>query len=503
VHAVGDTAYSSRAAEPSGYSNRVPQCEQNGSCASADSALVHSTGITSPPNRIWKRGERRLSITGASGKNVLVATDDIAEIKEHREVDCPVYKHHLMYGTVPPCRGCRERLMSQVRSHLNRAAGSHGGFPRFVQQCRRCKQDFVERQTYDSHKSANTCAHQRQVRRDIVISWARQYLAIYPEARQIPLPWCDEMGWLPVSVLNHCRGSCVNSIAHESFLERGQGQADSHLQTQDPAENSSTDPFYNNIVGFVMYDLVNPTFTQATGSSTPVQNHARQDTVSLQEMTTEVSSRNDNYWNRVLRGFIHQQRTMLDAAAHLTEVQLRMQAEQCEQMYALSRTFYQQRQPQLTHVQVHPPITDDSFQIENLDSPSDLPLQPHYATPMRPQYDQYTIPDPNTQFVTLNPSTLPSTRSYGTWSSRHQAITDPSSTYNTSLLSPCSTSPHRRSSLPTGIEQDALRFRALPSRISLPTAPDDCIDPSLLDSPSEDNDEDYYGILQDFSARRS
>jgi hypothetical protein len=105
------------------------------------------------------------------------------------KVDCPVFKHHFMHGTPPPCNGCRAASMSQVRGHLNPSrTGTHGGYPAFVRQCSRCKDDFIDEETYNSHKIANSCAFQSQSRLQIQIPWARQYLKLFPTATRVPLP---------------------------------------------------------------------------------------------------------------------------------------------------------------------------------------------------------------------------------------------------------------------------------------------------------------------------
>jgi hypothetical protein len=94
-----------------------------------------------------------------------------------------------MHGTLPPCNGCRAASMSQVRGHLNPSrTGTHGGYPAFVRQCSRCKDDFIDEETYNSHKTANSCAFQSQSRLQIQIPWARQYLKLFPNATRVPLP---------------------------------------------------------------------------------------------------------------------------------------------------------------------------------------------------------------------------------------------------------------------------------------------------------------------------
>lgn len=103
------------------------------------------------------------------------------------EVDCPEYKHHIMYntGTPPSCHGCHVRVMSQLRSHLNRV--NHHDFLG-VWQCPRCKRDFINQQDHDTHRDLNNCSHQAQARGDILTSWVRLYLEQYPAATRVPNP---------------------------------------------------------------------------------------------------------------------------------------------------------------------------------------------------------------------------------------------------------------------------------------------------------------------------
>jgi hypothetical protein len=120
-----------------------------------------------------------------------------------KEVDCPVHKHARMYATPPSCTGRRFSTTSEIRAHLNRSR-AHSSFIN-AKQCSRCLQDFVEGSAYYDHVSRNTCPPRPHRRGDIDLLWAQLYLAIYPDAVRIPLPGCDELGWLPDSVLAECR----------------------------------------------------------------------------------------------------------------------------------------------------------------------------------------------------------------------------------------------------------------------------------------------------------
>ncbi|EUC46491.1 hypothetical protein COCMIDRAFT_35854 [Bipolaris oryzae ATCC 44560] len=103
-----------------------------------------------------------------------------------RKVDCPDHKHHIMYPNLgpPPCRGCDETVMAQVRHHLNRT--NHRGRPG-AWQCSICKQNFDDKSLYNLHVNPNRCRSSPQ-RRDIVREWARLYMLRYPGATRIPSP---------------------------------------------------------------------------------------------------------------------------------------------------------------------------------------------------------------------------------------------------------------------------------------------------------------------------
>lgn len=120
-------------------------------------------------------------------------------IKQHgaskpqfRAIDCPYYKCWLLYFRdrfPPPCNGCSERFMSQVRNHIGRAhVAQEGGMLTFYKHCVRCKENFVETQSWSDHASRNACAHVAESRGDPVIPWAKLYLKLHPGVTEIPTP---------------------------------------------------------------------------------------------------------------------------------------------------------------------------------------------------------------------------------------------------------------------------------------------------------------------------
>jgi hypothetical protein len=155
--AVENIADSPQAADPTGYSNRASKRQHAGSHSNEHSKQVHATPTPSRGDRISKPAGHKRSATGASGKGVLVGTEDLDEdTKKVKKLDCPVYKHHRMYGTTSPCSGFCSSSMSQVRHHLNHGRG-HKVFPECAKQCGNCKQEFVEHEAFEQHTSPITC----------------------------------------------------------------------------------------------------------------------------------------------------------------------------------------------------------------------------------------------------------------------------------------------------------------------------------------------------------
>jgi hypothetical protein len=470
-----------------------------------NSGLALGRGTASRTDRITRRDERKKSPSNGSGKNVLVASTDSGKDDGRREVDCPVFKHHIMHNTAPPCRGCRVTVMSQVRSHLNpnRAAGTHRSFPQFVKQCSRCKQDFVDRELYDNHKM-NDCVFQLQIRGDIVVSWARQYLALYPDAQRIPLPWPNEIGWLPDAVLEQCRAPRTESISPSAFLDEGQEYSDLQPQMMTGnIESTEAASRYAGATSHVLDDLTNPTFLRSSGSSPPVHDPDRRPAISIQVTSTGAIDSNGHHWQNTMAGFQTLQETMLEALPHLNEEQLGFMVTECERMLAFSRGSYRQHhleQPQ-DQGSIATPYASLSVQGSDGSYRSSSQSQ-HLQTSHYSQFEAANMHEHN-GLATPSTDALSSTRSYGASSSQHPTLTltNPSSHYSPidpSLLSPYSASSQRRTSLPPDTNVDAPRLRlAFFSRTSLPDDADAYIDPSFIISPSDDNG----GYFSDFLYR--
>jgi len=374
--------------------------------------------------------------------------------------------------------------MSQVRSHLNPdRAGTHCGFPSFVQQCSHCKQEFIEEHVYDAHKVAG-CAAQPQIRGDIVLSWGRLYLALFPDATRIPLPWADATGWLPDSELRRCRAPLTNSAVSSPFLGDRQSTNSSMLQTPPSVTNPPDQPRYDGAVRHMLDDVMNPMFIQANDSPTSTYNH-RRNVTSLQTPSVGMAGSDNEYFLNIVQSFQTNQRAIRRGAVHLTAEQLLYMAEECEQMFDITRGMYRQQSTQPSQAQLAPAINFD-------DSPAEA-SHSLYMTPVRPQ----NVPNAgNVQYLSPSASSQPSSHGYNTGSSQYIDLnhTQPSSTSDPRYLTPdsCANRRHRRISVPSPIRQDTLQLRrALPSRLSLPD-----------ESPSDDDDTSYYDSMRRSPRRR-
>lgn len=109
-----------------------------------------------------------------------------------RLLDCPVYKHWFMWLqsiSPPPCNGCSQKHMTQIRNHIKRAhAGRSGSFIPYYDRCIRCQENFVDHTSFVDHERSHACDHVPEPRGEPIIPWARLYLKIYPDATAIPLP---------------------------------------------------------------------------------------------------------------------------------------------------------------------------------------------------------------------------------------------------------------------------------------------------------------------------
>jgi hypothetical protein len=158
----------------------------SGSHGRRDSTAGLGADARSPSCKSSKPNRRRLFHQGNFGEN-RVAKANRPKREGSYEVDCPDHKHHMMYlnSQDSSCQGCREKFMSQVRSHLIRI--DHGGRSG-AWQCSCCKKDFDDQQEFETHKAVRACSHRPLRRGGIVLQWARLYLIRYPNATRIPTP---------------------------------------------------------------------------------------------------------------------------------------------------------------------------------------------------------------------------------------------------------------------------------------------------------------------------
>ena len=191
---------------------RPNQVQQRGSVGVGASNLGLGTGAGSSAGVNSKSNQHKVLNTTGSGSKVKVTKTETSKKTESRAVNCPEYMRWRMMSRTSlsqPCRGCRETLMSQVRSHLNRVG--HRDFT-IAKQCPVCKKDFVDQQAYDSHMAAGGCQHVAQARNAIVLPWARLYLTKYPNDTRIPNPCKSLISPLFVSSLRQCRTSGIQLL---------------------------------------------------------------------------------------------------------------------------------------------------------------------------------------------------------------------------------------------------------------------------------------------------
>jgi hypothetical protein len=152
-----------------------------------DSSRAGSGMSTSRGNPSHSRVQRQTDLV--SGKTSTVQNSKMGR-SPVAKVDCPFYKHWLVYRDIPsPCQGCSAGSMNQVRNHVKQShVGEQAGKIPFFLHCTRCKENFTDSQTGNSHAATKACAHTPQLRGNIITPWARLYLAIYPEAIEVPRP---------------------------------------------------------------------------------------------------------------------------------------------------------------------------------------------------------------------------------------------------------------------------------------------------------------------------
>jgi hypothetical protein len=120
----------------------------------------------------------------------IVAISKEFEDSQYQELDCPIHKWHLMHARVPPCNGCGKPYMNGVRQHLLPSySQQHQGKITFIQRCKTCAEDFVDKNLWDLGRHGTGACHGRsQPQGHSLICWARLYLKIYPEETRIPSP---------------------------------------------------------------------------------------------------------------------------------------------------------------------------------------------------------------------------------------------------------------------------------------------------------------------------
>lgn len=132
-----------------------------------------------------------------SGADPIVAIGKLFDDPNYQELDCPIYKWHLMHaseGMVSPCNGCGKPYMNGVRQHLLPSySQQHQGKITFIQRCKTCAEDFVDKNLWDlGRHGTGTCHGRSQPQGASLICWARLYLKIYPEETRIPSPCASD-----------------------------------------------------------------------------------------------------------------------------------------------------------------------------------------------------------------------------------------------------------------------------------------------------------------------
>ena len=194
IHAVVqavecDSASDACGVGPSAFYSRAPHSQR--AEPRGNGSLGLGSGTATSGNRVSKPNGRKSSVARGSGKQVLTTLAEQKVTTGGPKVDCPVYMHHFVRGTTPPCSGCREGCMAHVRAHLQttgRAVGTHAVHPAFIKQCSRCKKDFIDEIAYNTHPVLDGCDSHPQHRGQIEVPWARLYLTLYPNESRVPLP---------------------------------------------------------------------------------------------------------------------------------------------------------------------------------------------------------------------------------------------------------------------------------------------------------------------------
>ncbi|KAF2623499.1 hypothetical protein BU25DRAFT_175783 [Macroventuria anomochaeta] len=262
-------------------------------------------------------------------------------------VDCPMYKHWLVYPTrniPPPCQGCSASSMNHVRNHVKqRHVGERVGMIPFFHHCTRCEGNFVDFTTSNDHRAARACAHTPQLRNNITTPWAQLYLAIYPSATEVPRPCkccrsCQylrfqliinevtgEEGFLPPAVVIQCRP--------RSFLD---GPSSGNLQgPPQPASMSlpSTEqPIYDAVMHTMLQDATRylPSGAPAADLNTPRTNEPH---------PAVPRSGQAAFQNQLFNAQSHLLGVLLDAPRYMSQQQIAAAVHFLQQIVDVVRAF--------------------------------------------------------------------------------------------------------------------------------------------------------------------
>ncbi|KAF2123534.1 hypothetical protein P153DRAFT_161831 [Dothidotthia symphoricarpi CBS 119687] len=403
-----------------------------------------------------------------------------------RNVDCPIYKHNSMHGTPLSCRGCSNNRMSQIRNHVNRS--THSGFPRFLKQCGRCREDFIDRQLFNSHRDANRCEYVRQIRGNIEIPWARLYLTIFPNAPQVPLPYTGEFGWLPEDVTAQCRPLGRTVSRSHSFLGEELASMDGD-QTQSQSMNDLivNRPDYHAVLNFMLSDAMNPMEQELFQTHQADPNRAVSEGVIARARPDDASAHYLSILEREPDSFL---RAFIMAPRFLSSERLQFMADLAEAFYNATQTYRNRPSNQI----YAPDVADSTPSYHGFPMHHQDPVAyaPPYHQPIG--VDEYygghdMSTQPSSQGVDSNSAPFGSTQP--------STAPDPS---DPTLLSPFNSGDYRRTSLAsTGVPEVNLHPAGLRNVISSPSnqhaSPDVSSYSGLVYSPSGDRID--YGNVYD------
>ncbi|KAF2027130.1 hypothetical protein EK21DRAFT_115133 [Setomelanomma holmii] len=460
---------------------------------SGGSSASRCAGHSSQTNRVTKRSDRRQSLASGSGKNKLIVLGDDSRMADDAEVECPWFKRHLMNGTSSPCNGCRAKLMSEIRAHLNpaRAANTHGGYPAFIKQCLRCKVDFLDGEAFESHQRAldtdSSCKFEPQIRGDIQTTWVRLYLTLFPKDSRVPVPWCSTHGWLPSSTVAECRPHRNDTPTSRAFL--GEDRPGSNIappRFPSLASNYMPRPGDDAAMELMIQDIMEPPFVRTTDSQAAGRAYdGRPRIPNVPFPTAQGQCNSDSQFLTLISNWETLQRGLRLAEEDLTVEEVHIMVDQAQRTYDAAARMYSHRQLQQGQSLAITTNTQQATRSPQMNAPYFTPVQQF------PMQEQGSGP-----YNGSGISTQPSSYIYGSGSSHYHnsTLTNPSSVLQPSdsmLLSPFSPLDHRRTSLPSTDLQDPLPLRrAMPSRLSLPEnqgAASPYLEPSVDETPVDDD----------------